>query len=124
MMAAARAGRLVTFGIKPSRPDTGYGYIQGGTPLESNDGVLDVQRFVEKPDRDTAQRFVDSGAFFWNSRIFLLGARAYLDELASINPAMLDACRTALESARGEADAITSMPRPSDGRRHCRSTMP
>ncbi|TAJ86244.1 mannose-1-phosphate guanylyltransferase/mannose-6-phosphate isomerase [Reyranella sp.] len=103
-MAAARAGRLVTFGIKPSRPDTGYGYIQGGTPLEGNDGVLDVERFVEKPDRDTAQRFVDSGAFFWNSGIFLLGARAYLDELASINPAMLDACRTALESARGEAD--------------------
>lgn len=103
-MAAARAGRLVTFGIKPSRPDTGYGYIQGGAPLDGNDGVLDVERFVEKPDRDTAQRFVDSGAFFWNSGIFLLSARAYLDELASINPAMLDACRTALESARGEAD--------------------
>lgn len=99
-MAAAQAGRLVTFGIKPDRPDTGYGYIQSGTPLEGSDGVLVVERFVEKPDRDTAQRFVDSGTFYWNSGIFLLGARAYLDELANINTAMLDACRDAVDAAK------------------------
>ncbi len=99
-MAAARAGRLVTFGIRPDRPDTGYGYIQSGTPIDGSEGVLDVERFVEKPDRDTAQRFVDSGTFYWNSGIFLLGARAYLDELANINAAMLDACRDAVDAAK------------------------
>lgn len=105
-MAAAQAGRLVTFGIKPNRPDTGYGYIQAGAPLAGTDGVLDVERFVEKPDLATAQRFVDSGTFYWNSGIFLLGARAYLDELADINPAMLEASRKALDAAHSEADCL------------------
>jgi mannose-1-phosphate guanylyltransferase / mannose-6-phosphate isomerase len=105
-MAAAQAGRLVTFGIKPSRPDTGYGYIQAGAALAGTDGVLDVERFVEKPDHATAQRFVDSGTFYWNSGIFLLGARAYLDELADINPAMLEASRKALDAAHSEADCL------------------
>lgn len=99
-MAAARAGRLVTFGIKPDRPDTGYGYIQSGPPIDGSEGVLDVERFVEKPDRDTAQRFVDSGTFYWNSGIFLFAARTYLDELAGINAAMLDACRDAVDAAK------------------------
>ena len=63
-LAAAQEGRLVTFGVKPSRPDIGYGYIQSGKPVDGADGVFLVDRFVEKPDRATAQRFVDSGAFF------------------------------------------------------------
>ena len=105
-MAAAQAGRLVTFGIKPDRPDTGYGYIQSGTPIDGSDGVLDVERFVEKPDRDTAQRFVDSGTFYWNSGIFLLSARAYLDELANINAAMLEACRDAVDAAKDGTDCL------------------
>ena len=105
-MAAARAGRLITFGVKPDRPDTGYGYIQGGVALDGIDGVLDVERFVEKPDRDTAQRFVDSGTFYWNSGIFLLGARAYLDELASINNAMLEACQRAVEAGKAETGCL------------------
>lgn len=104
--AAAREGRLVTFGIKPDRPDSGYGYIQGGAAIDGVDGVLDVERFVEKPDRDTAQRFVDSGAFFWNSGIFLLGARTYLDELGKINAAMLDACRRAIDAASDDKDCL------------------
>ena len=95
-VGAAQTGRLVTFGIRPDRPDTGYGYIQGGGMLDGIEGVLDVERFVEKPDRDTAQRFVDSGAFYWNSGIFLLGARAFLDELAAINVGMLEACQRAM----------------------------
>jgi mannose-1-phosphate guanylyltransferase/mannose-6-phosphate isomerase len=105
-LAAAQEGRLVTFGIKPVRPDTGYGYIQSGEALNSGDGlsasegVFTVDRFVEKPDRDTAQRFVDSGAFFWNSGIFLLSARAYLGELSRINPAMLDACERAVRDGQ------------------------
>ncbi|GEP57684.1 mannose-1-phosphate guanylyltransferase/mannose-6-phosphate isomerase [Reyranella soli] len=98
-LAAAQEGRLVTFGIKPARPDTGYGYIQSGDAL-GNEGVFTVDRFVEKPDRDTAQRFVDSGAFFWNSGIFLLSARAYLGELSRINPVMLEACERAVRDGQ------------------------
>ena len=99
-LAAAQDGRLVTFGVKPSRPDTGYGYIQSGKPVDGADGVFSVDRFVEKPDRATAQRFVDSGAFFWNSGIFLLSARAYLGELSRINPAMLGACERAVRDGK------------------------
>jgi mannose-1-phosphate guanylyltransferase/mannose-6-phosphate isomerase len=99
-LAAAQEGRLVTFGIKPVRPDTGYGYIQSGEALAGGDGVFGVDRFVEKPDRETAQRFIDSGAFFWNSGIFLLSARAYLAELSLINPAMLDACERAVRDGQ------------------------
>jgi mannose-1-phosphate guanylyltransferase/mannose-6-phosphate isomerase len=66
-LAAAQAGRLVTFGVKPSHADTGYGYIQSGEPVEGIEGVFTVDRFFEKPDHATAQRFVDSGTFFWNS---------------------------------------------------------
>ncbi|HZX83479.1 MAG TPA: mannose-1-phosphate guanylyltransferase/mannose-6-phosphate isomerase [Reyranella sp.] len=99
-LAAAQEGRLVTFGIKPVRPDTGYGYIQSGEALAGGDGVFSVDRFVEKPDRETAQRFVDSGAFFWNSGIFLLSARAYLGELSRINPAMLEACERAVRDGQ------------------------
>jgi mannose-1-phosphate guanylyltransferase / mannose-6-phosphate isomerase len=97
-LAAAQEGRLVTFGIKPARPDTGYGYIQSGEAL--SDGVFGVDRFVEKPDRETAQRFLDSGTFFWNSGIFLLSARAYLGELSRINPTMLDACERAVRDGQ------------------------
>ena len=101
-LAAAQAGRLVTFGIKPTRPDTGYGYIQAGAPLGGADGVLAVDRFVEKPDRVTAERFLADGNFLWNSGIFLLSARAFLDELSRINPAMRSACERAMQA--GEED--------------------
>ncbi len=99
-LAAAQDGRLVTFGVKPGRADTGYGYIQSGEPIAGAPGVFSVDRFVEKPDRATAQRFVDSGAFFWNSGIFLLSARAYLGELSRINPAMLGACERAVRDGK------------------------
>ena len=99
-LAAAHAGRLVTFGIRPTRPDTGYGYIQAGAPLAGADGVQVVDRFVEKPDRGTAERFLADGNFLWNSGIFLLSARAYLDELARINPAMMSACERAMQDGQ------------------------
>ena len=99
-LAAAQDGRFVTFGVKPSGPATGYGYIQRGESLDGTDDIFSVDRFVEKPDRATAQRFLDSGAFFWNSGIFLLSARAYLDELSRINPAMLDACERAVRDGK------------------------
>ena len=103
-IAAAHAGRLVTFGVKPTRPDTGYGYIQAGGTLANADGVRSVDRFVEKPNRETAERFLSDGNFLWNSGIFLLSARAYLDELARINPAMLAACERAMQT--GEEDLV------------------
>jgi len=105
-MSAAQAERLVTFGIQPDRADTGYGYIQGGIPLDGADGVFDVERFVEKPDHETAQRFVESRTFFWNSGIFLFSARTYLDELARIDAAMLDACRRAVAASAADADCV------------------
>jgi mannose-1-phosphate guanylyltransferase/mannose-6-phosphate isomerase len=103
-LAAAQSGMLVTFGIKPTRPDTGYGYIQGGDAMNGTSEVLAVERFVEKPDRATAQRFVDSGVFYWNSGIFLLGARAFLDDLARLNPAMLEACEKAIRAGKQDLD--------------------
>ena len=101
-IAAAQSGRLVTFGVRPTRPDTGYGYIQAGGALTGADGVQTVDRFVEKPNREAAARFLADGNFLWNSGIFLLSARAYLDELARINPAMLSACEGATKA--GEED--------------------
>ncbi len=95
-LAAAQSGYLVTFGVKPSRADTGYGYIQSGDALAEMDGVFSVSRFVEKPDLSTAESFLKSGLFYWNSGIFLLSARGYLDELSRINPAMLTACERAV----------------------------
>jgi mannose-1-phosphate guanylyltransferase/mannose-6-phosphate isomerase len=103
-LAAAQDGMLVTFGVKPTRPDTGYGYIQGGDAVNGTSEVLAVERFVEKPDRATAQRFVDSGVFYWNSGIFLLGARAFLDDLSRLNPAMLEACEKAIRAGKQDLD--------------------
>jgi mannose-1-phosphate guanylyltransferase/mannose-6-phosphate isomerase len=103
-LAAAQDGMLVTFGVKPTRPDTGYGYIQGGDAVNGTSEVLAVERFVEKPDRATAQRFVDSGVFYWNSGIFLLGARAFLDDLSRLNPAMLEACEKAIRAGMQDLD--------------------
>ncbi len=101
-LPAAMAGNMVTFGIMPTRPDTGYGYIKGGAPFDASGQARLVDRFVEKPDEPTARRFVDSGAYFWNSGIFLLSARHYLEELKKLNPAMLEACRKAVDA--GAAD--------------------
>jgi mannose-1-phosphate guanylyltransferase len=79
---------LVTFGIKPTRPETGYGYIERGELLETRDGVPvnRVVQFREKPDRETAERFLTSGNFAWNSGIFLWKARTILEELERHQP--------------------------------------
>ncbi|WP_447591794.1 mannose-1-phosphate guanylyltransferase/mannose-6-phosphate isomerase [Stenotrophomonas rhizophila] len=99
-MPAARAGKLVTFGIVPTGPETGYGYIKAGAAGD----VRPVDRFVEKPDADTAQQYVQSGEYFWNSGMFLFKASRYLAELERFNPAMLAASRTAWQQARRDAD--------------------
>ena len=100
--AAAEAGSLVTFGIVPTGPETGYGYIKAAT----GEGVRAVERFVEKPDLATAQAYVASGEYFWNSGMFLFKASRYLDELQKLNPAILEAARRAWGQARRDMDFV------------------
>jgi len=87
-LPAAQAGQLVTFGIAPDSPHTGYGYIQRGQALASVDGLFGVAAFVEKPDLARAQAFVADGSYYWNSGMFLFRADAYLRELQQLQPAM------------------------------------
>lgn len=90
-------GWLVTFGITPDAPETGYGYIKVGEPIAA--GVHRVARFVEKPKRDVAEAMIASGDHAWNGGIFLFRADAFLAALAQHRPDILDACRTAMEQA-------------------------
>ncbi|MCK7552987.1 mannose-1-phosphate guanylyltransferase/mannose-6-phosphate isomerase [Marinobacter goseongensis] len=98
---AARAGKLVTFGVVPSAPHTGYGYIKAGG---RHSGYQDVAAFVEKPDEVTAERYLAEGDYFWNSGMFLFRADRYLQELEAHNPAMLNACRDAWEQKTADLD--------------------
>ena len=87
--AARAAGSLVTLGIAPTRPDTGYGYIHAGAPLgRGQAGLRGVRRFVEKPDAATARRFLRRGDFLWNAGIFVWTARAILEEIEACAPAL------------------------------------
>lgn len=90
---AAEAGALVTFGIVPQAPETGFGYIHADT----GEGVRKVLRFVEKPDAATAQRYLDEGGYYWNSGMFLFRASRFLEELAKYRPDILAAARAACE---------------------------
>ncbi|KAG1272597.1 mannose-1-phosphate guanylyltransferase/mannose-6-phosphate isomerase [Stenotrophomonas sp. GD03930] len=100
--SAADAGKLVTFGIVPTAPETGYGYIKAGP----GEGARAVERFVEKPDLATAEGYVSSGEYFWNSGMFLFKASRYLQELERLQPAILVACRSALEKAARDTDFV------------------
>ncbi len=100
----AQAGKLVTFGIVPTAPETGYGYIRRGEALGNE--VYQLAEFVEKPDAQRAQQYVDSGDYRWNSGMFLLGASAYLEELKRLQPAMYAACEKALSLSQKDLDFI------------------
>ena len=104
--AAARAGFLVTFGVTPERAETGYGYIERGKALPSSESAFKVARFVEKPDTATAECYVASGEFFWNSGIFLFPAVLYISELERLRPDMLASCRRALSGAKCDDDFV------------------
>ena len=97
----ARSGRLVTFGIVPDAPETGYGYIERG---EGKNGCFEVARFVEKPDAARAAEFVESGRFYWNSGMFMFGAARYLEELEKFRPDILAASRKSWESRTQDLD--------------------
>lgn len=97
----ARAGKLVTFGIVPTAPETGYGYIQRGSPVDSG---FNVQRFVEKPALETAQGYLASGDYYWNSGMFMFTARQYLAELALHAPDILEVCQASVAKLEADAD--------------------
>lgn len=103
---AARADWLVTFGITPAGPETGYGYIEAGPSLDSFTGVERVARFVEKPDVDTARAFVASGKYLWNGGIFLFSAKIYLAELAVHAPLVAAAAATAMADATRDSSFV------------------
>jgi len=99
---AAEAGALVTFGIVPSAPETGFGYIQAA----DGDGVRQVLRFVEKPDAATAHGYLEAGGYFWNSGMFLFRASRYLAELERFRPDIVAAVRAAFAAATHDGDFI------------------
>lgn len=114
-LALAEAGKLVTFGIVPSHPETGYGYIEQGSSV--GDGGFAVNRFVEKPDLATAREYQASGRYFWNSGMFMFRASRYLQELERFRPDILAACRKALDGGtqdmhftRVDAEAFAACP--------------
>ena len=100
--AAAEDGALVTFGIVPDAPETGFGYIQAAP----GEDVRKVLRFVEKPDADTARAYLDAGGYYWNSGMFLFRASRYLAELERLRPDILAATRAAFAAARRDGDFI------------------
>lgn len=98
---AASAGKLVTFGVVPDAPETGYGYIRKGGSLGQ---AFSIAEFVEKPTREKAKGYVDSGEYLWNSGMFLFDASVYLQELKRFEPAMYDACVKASELSSHDLD--------------------
>ncbi len=100
----AQQGYLVTFGIVPTAPETGYGYIRAGQTKDENSFHIDA--FVEKPDLDTARQYVDSGEYYWNSGMFAFKAGRYLEELEKFQPDILKACKQSLEHAQRDLDFI------------------
>lgn len=101
----AEQGKLVTFGIVPNKPETGYGYIRSGQGIENCDCFF-VEEFVEKPNLATATRYVESGEYFWNSGMFLFKASTYLQELEKYNPEILLACKDAISNSVKDSEFI------------------
>ena len=104
--AAARAGRIATFGIRPTAAETGYGYIEVGDALDEAPGALAVARFVEKPDAETARRFLKDGRHLWNSGMFVATAGTLLAELAAHAPGVLASARAAVAGGTADLDFV------------------
>ena len=102
--AAAERGHLVTLGITPTAPETGYGYIRRGEAL--TEGVFSVAAFVEKPDAETARRYLDAGDYAWNAGIFLFRARDLLEEAQRHVPAMVAEARKAYDRASADGQTL------------------
>lgn len=104
--SAAQAGALVTFGITPTRPETGFGYIHRGAALESGSGHR-VEAFVEKPERAVAEQMLSDSSYLWNGGIFLMRADRYLQELQKHAPDMAAACTAAHREAIHDGQRMT-----------------
>jgi len=102
--AQVEQGALATFGIVPTAPETGYGYIRRGQPLPGCDDCYQIERFVEKPDRNTAEGFLADGGFYWNSGMFMFRADRFLAEIERHAPAIAKASATAVQSAYSDLD--------------------
>ncbi|MEI7995636.1 MAG: mannose-1-phosphate guanylyltransferase/mannose-6-phosphate isomerase [Methylococcaceae bacterium] len=102
--ALAEQGFLVTFGIVPTEPETGYGYIK--RDILQHGSAYSVAAFVEKPDAETAKQYLKSGDFYWNSGMFAFKAGSFLTELEKFNPDMLAICRQALKAAKVDMDFV------------------
>lgn len=100
-VAAAGLGHLVTFGVVPTAPETGYGYIQGGAPLA---GAARIAAFVEKPAKAVAEQYLKSGNYLWNSGMFVFRASRYLEELRKHAPDIAAACAASLAAAKRDLD--------------------
>ena len=101
---AARADYLVTFGVPPTRAETGYGYLRCGDAVEEN--VYRMSEFVEKPDIETAKQYVDEGTWYWNSGMFLFRAKQYLTEVEQHEPDIATRCREAHQEAERDGDFV------------------
>lgn len=104
--SAAREGFIVTFGMHPTGPETGYGYIEQGDPLPGLDGAFRIARFVEKPDAATATTLIGDGRHFWNSGMFVASARTLLAEMERHAPDVARAVRIAFDARRPDLDFI------------------
>jgi len=100
-LRAAESGQLVTFGVVPSAPETGYGYIQRGA---GEGGVHRIERFIEKPSEERARELLASGEYYWNSGMFMFRARRYLTELERFAPEIAACCEAAFRGARSDLD--------------------
>jgi len=109
---AAAAGQLVTFGIKPTHPEIGYGYIECGAPLENADGAYRLAQFIEKPTLDTAERLIRKGSHYWNSGMFLLPVASFIEEITRHSPKIAAASAAAV-TRRAERDGFIYLDRAS-----------
>ena len=107
-LAAAEAGQLVTFGVVPSSPETGYGYIKAAGMVQKDQHIqaYAVERFVEKPDVKTAQSYLDAGSYLWNSGMFMFKASVYLQELEKYNPAIVKSAKASVANSKNDLDFI------------------
>jgi mannose-1-phosphate guanylyltransferase/mannose-6-phosphate isomerase len=111
-LGPAEQGQLVTFGIVPNSPETGYGYIQrgatgsgsGGGAAGAGGGAFKIARFVEKPSLDRAREFLKSGDYYWNSGMFMFRASRYLQELARYAPEIAKVCEATFRAAKSDLD--------------------
>jgi mannose-1-phosphate guanylyltransferase/mannose-6-phosphate isomerase len=102
------AGRIVTFGIVPDRPETGYGYIRRGEAIPGKEAgeAFGVSRFFEKPDYEQACSYLESKEYFWNSGMFLFRASTFIEELGKYSPEILNSCRESYQKANRDLDFV------------------